>query len=91
MRLTGLEPARRETLDPKSSASTNSATGASLLYEYLSVCKGNAFFLIHQKISCKFYDCVFPAEEILGGEPYLVIGGDAEFGLLVVAVVAGTG
>ena len=28
MRLTGLEPARRETLDPKSSASTNSATGA---------------------------------------------------------------
>ena len=24
----GLEPARRETLDPKSSASTNSATGA---------------------------------------------------------------
>ena len=30
MRLTGLEPARRETLDPKSSASTNSATGACL-------------------------------------------------------------
>ena len=28
VRLTGLEPARRETLDPKSSASTNSATGA---------------------------------------------------------------
>ena len=30
VRLTGLEPARRKTLDPKSSASTNSATGASL-------------------------------------------------------------
>ena len=30
VRLTGLEPARRETLDPKSSASTNSATGAML-------------------------------------------------------------
>ena len=30
VRLTGLEPARRETLDPKSSASTNSATGAFL-------------------------------------------------------------
>ena len=29
VRLTGLEPARREILDPKSSASTNSATGAS--------------------------------------------------------------
>ena len=28
VRLTGLEPARRETLDTKSSASTNSATGA---------------------------------------------------------------
>ena len=31
VRLTGLEPARRETLDPKSSASTNSATGAHVL------------------------------------------------------------
>ena len=30
MRLTGLEPARRETLDPKSNASTNSATGAGI-------------------------------------------------------------
>ena len=29
VRLTGLEPARLETLDPKSNASTNSATGAS--------------------------------------------------------------
>ena len=29
VRLTGLEPAHREILDPKSSASTNSATGAS--------------------------------------------------------------
>ena len=28
VRLTGLEPTRRETLDPKSSASTNFATGA---------------------------------------------------------------
>ena len=31
VRLTGLEPARRETLDPKSNASTNSATGARFL------------------------------------------------------------
>ena len=30
VRLTGLEPARCETLDPKSSASTNSATGANV-------------------------------------------------------------
>ena len=28
VRLIGLEPTRRKTLDPKSSASTNSATGA---------------------------------------------------------------
>ena len=35
VRLTGLEPARRETLDPKSSASTNSATGAKVFaFEY---------------------------------------------------------
>ena len=33
VRLTGLEPARRETLDPKSSASTNSATGANALID----------------------------------------------------------
>lgn len=33
VRLTGLEPAQRKLLDPKSSASTNSATGAG------SVCK----------------------------------------------------
>ncbi len=38
VRLTGLEPARRETLDPKSSASTNSATGA--LRSLVSACKG---------------------------------------------------
>ena len=31
VRLTGLEPARRETPDPKSDASTNSATGAFLM------------------------------------------------------------
>ena len=34
VRLTGLEPARRETLDPKSSASTNSATGAFDMQKY---------------------------------------------------------
>ena len=37
VRLIGLEPTRRETLDPKSSASTNFATGAILR------CKGNDF------------------------------------------------
>ena len=35
VRLTGLEPARRETLDPKSSASTNSATGANRRSQFL--------------------------------------------------------
>ena len=37
VRLIGLEPTRRETLDPKSSASTNFATGANLR------CKGSVF------------------------------------------------
>ena len=32
VRLTGLEPAHREILDPKSSASTNSATGACMFF-----------------------------------------------------------
>ena len=36
VRLTGLEPARRETLDPKSSASTNSATGAFRVQSYIN-------------------------------------------------------
>ena len=34
VRLTGLEPARRETLDPKSSASTNFATDATIVFAY---------------------------------------------------------
>ncbi len=37
VRLTGLEPARPETLDPKSSASTNSATGATSKYVFLGM------------------------------------------------------
>ena len=42
VRLTGLEPARRETLDPKSNASTNSATGAILTLAFCDCgCKGN--------------------------------------------------
>ena len=35
VRLTGLEPARRETPDPKSDASTNSATGACFFISFL--------------------------------------------------------
>ena len=34
VRLKGLEPSRRRTLDPKSSASTNSATSALLMFMY---------------------------------------------------------
>ena len=44
VRLTGLEPARRETLDPKSNASTNSATGAILIAAFrVCGCKGTTF------------------------------------------------
>ena len=49
VRLIGLEPTRRKTLDPKSSASTNFATGA------FCGCKGNAFFLYMQIYLCFFY------------------------------------
>ena len=41
VRLKGLEPSRRETPDPKSGASANSATSA-------SGCKGNAFWANNQ-------------------------------------------
>ena len=34
VRLTGLEPAHRKTLDPKSSASTNFATDATIVFAY---------------------------------------------------------
>ena len=49
VRLIGLEPTRRKTLDPKSSASTNFATGA------FCGCKGNVFFLYMQIYLCFFY------------------------------------
>ena len=48
VRLIRLEPTRRKTLDPKSSASTNFATGA------FCGCKGNAFFLYMQIYLCFF-------------------------------------
>ena len=39
VRLTGLEPAHRKTLDPKSSASTNFATDATIVFliDYTSI------------------------------------------------------
>ena len=45
VRLTGLEPALREKLDPKSSASTNSATGA-LQINKKSGAKGASLFSV---------------------------------------------
>ena len=52
VRLTGLEPARRETLDPKSSASTNSATGAQLwVSECKSTTKNADYQIIRLKVS----------------------------------------
>ena len=46
VRLTGLEPARREALDPKSSVSTNSTTGA---WYSVSEYKGSNFSLIEKR------------------------------------------
>ena len=44
VRLTGLEPARRETPDPKSDASTNSATGAFCFFFLFAGAKVRTFF-----------------------------------------------
>ena len=62
VRLTGLEPARRKTPDPKSGASTNSATGAKerSVFGLLAQngCKGTKYFSFCQKFSGKFYQGV---------------------------------
>ena len=46
VRLKGLEPSRRRTLDPKSSASTNSATSAVMII----VCISNTFAKLMKKV-----------------------------------------
>ena len=91
VRLTGLEPARRETLDPKSSASTNSATGAFFFhffarFWFICGCKGTQKFLFHQKFTCKFYQCVDSLTEIVISLVYLVIWCNAKFYLLTILV-----
>ena len=88
VRLTGLEPARRETPDPKSGASTNSATGALIATVVIdSGRKGMIFFSFHQKFSGKFYQSIFAAAEVFVCQPDGIVGRDAEFGVLTVAVV----
>ena len=57
VRLTGLEPAHREILDPKSSASTNSATGAFLTFAGAKVILFTEFSkLFSQNFSRCLYD-----------------------------------
>ena len=95
VRLTGLEPARRGTLDPKSSASTNSATGAFTMlstgFYTLSGCKDTNYFSFRQKFSRKFYHSIFSLTEIVLIQTDAIVWGDAELYLLTVAVVGGTG
>ena len=93
VRLTGLEPARRETPDPKSGASTNSATGAHMTSRGYrdSDCKGTKLFSFYQKFSGKFYDRIFAAYEILVTQSDCVVGRNAKLYLLLVAVVGGAG
>lgn len=55
VRLKGLEPIRRETLDPKSSAATNYATAANRLCDY--GCKDTTFFFPSKNFGC-FFHCV---------------------------------
>ena len=87
VRLTGLEPARRETPDPKSDASTNSATGALLLSFLICGCKGTNFFSFHQEFTGKFYQRIFSLDKVGICERHFIVGVDAEFRLLVMAVV----
>ena len=89
VRLTGLEPARRETPDPKSDASTNSATGAFLLSFLICGCKGTNFFSFHQEFTGKFYQRIFSLDKVGICERHFIVGVDAEFRLLVMAVVHG--
>ena len=94
VRLTGLEPARRKTPDPKSDASTNSATGAFCsvlsLSDTRSDCKGTNNISFHQKFSCKFYHCISSLTEIIVCQLNFVVWSDAELYLLAVAVVGRT-
>ena len=57
VRLTGLEPARRETPDPKSGASTNSATGATTRLRKCG-CKGTTNLRTVQIYSDKSFRAV---------------------------------
>ena len=95
VRLTGLEPARRETLDPKSSASTNSATGAFLrfLIQFVSQNGGKVtnYFSFHQKFTCKFYDCIFSLTKIVAGQSHFVVRGNAKFYRLSLGIIGGAG
>ena len=95
VRLTGLEPARRETPDPKSDASTNSATGAFhhafFGYYALSGCKITNIFSFCQNFSGKFYNSVNSLTEICIGDVDFVVWGDSKLRLLAVAIVRWTG
>ena len=62
MRLKGLEPSRRRTLDPKSSASTNSATSAVMII----VCISNTFAKLMKKVGThKILMCYLNSSDVL--------------------------
>lgn len=56
VRLKGLEPIRRETLDPKSSAATNYATAANRLCD--NGCKDTIFFFPSKNFKSFFTACL---------------------------------
>ena len=91
VRLTGLEPAHREILDPKSSASTNSATGAFLTLAGAKVILFTEFSkLFSQNFSCFLNDEVDALRCSFVCQGYIDVRIDAEFRMLLVAVVHGT-
>ena len=93
MRLTGLEPARREhqilslaRLPIPPQARIDEVNSNFMICG----CKVTQNFSFSQKFSCKFYQCVTSFGKIGVSLTHGIVGGDAEFYLLTVPVVRGT-
>ena len=91
VRLTGLEPAHREILDPKSSASTNSATSAKQALSSFAGAKvhksSDMTKLLSYYFSRELNNCVFTPQKVLIFQADSVVGVDAKFHRLPFGIV----
>ena len=87
VRLIGLEPTRPESPDPKSGASTNSATSAFCRFFCKRGCKVTNFSLFHQKFASKFYQSILSSCKIIVSKCHIMVGSDTELRILTVSVV----